>query len=122
MLKASVAVVLSLVASSWPLSGEPAANEKIPLHVLYAGHPGAKRTSDFVQFLKEHFTEVDTADLGQIQLGRKLGADVVLLDYDGDGFKAPRVSFPKGYSQPTLTIGVVGGLICSQNRLKTGYL
>lgn len=103
-------------------SSEPAAKDKIPLHILYVGHPGAERTSDFVGFLKQYFQEVETGNLAGFKLAKKPNADVVLLDYDGDGFKAPRVTFPEGYSQPTITIGVAGAMICSQNTLKTGYL
>ncbi len=104
------------------VAAEPGSKEKIPLRILYVGHPGAERTSDFVGFLKQYFLEVDTANLAGFQMRDKINADVILLDYDGDGFKAPRFSFPEGYSQPTITIGVAGGLICSQNGLKTGYL
>jgi hypothetical protein len=121
-LKARSMAALLLLTSLSLLAGEPAWNQKLPLHILYVGHPEAERTSDFVSFLKEHFQEVDTADLGQFQPKQKLNADVVVVDYDGDGFKAPRFSIPTGYSKPTVTIGVVGGLICSQSGLKTGYM
>ncbi len=118
-----VAVVsLLLLTPAFVLTAPSASQSKLPLHILYAGRPGAERTADFVGFLKDHFREVDTADLKQLRLDRKLDADVILLDYDGDGFKAPRVTFPKGYSKPTITIGVAGALICDGNTLKTGYL
>ncbi len=120
--RCSFALAVLLFAASSLLAGEPAAKEKIPLHVLYVGHPGGERAKDFVDSLKQHFTEVETGNLAGFQITQKLKADVVLLDYDGDGFKAPSVNFPEGYSKPTLTIGVAGGLICSRNALKTGYL
>jgi hypothetical protein len=107
------------------------------------GHPGSEREKDFVQFLGRHFETVKTADLGAF-VGKSFadkdmeGFDVALLDYDGDGFKAPRARvaprFPGDVSRvpralegswltrPLITVGVTGGLIASQGGLKTGYL
>ncbi len=96
--------------------------EKMPLRILYAGHPGSARETEYVAFLKEHFREVTTGDFATFKPEDARNADVVLLDYDGDGFKAPRPRLPESYSKPTLTIGVAGGLLCSNHRLKTGYL
>ncbi|MGA3267107.1 MAG: hypothetical protein ABSE16_09815 [Verrucomicrobiota bacterium] len=99
---------------------QAALTNKLPLHVLYAGHPGSGREADFVAFLKEHFREVSTTDAAQFTGHRMF--DVVLVDYDGDGFKAPRPALPDAYTRPTVTLGVMGGLLCSQHRLKTGYM
>lgn len=92
------------------------------LRILYAGHPGSPREKDFVGFLRAHFAVVETGDLAAFNGSQSDGFDVTLLDYDGDGFKAPRPRLPEGFSRPILTIGVPGGLMCSQWRLKTGYL
>jgi hypothetical protein len=96
--------------------------EKIPLRILYAGHPGSNREADFVGFLKQYFREVKTGDLARFDAKQAAEADVILLDYDGDGFKAPRPNLPAGYARPTVTLGVAGAFICSQRGLKTGYL
>jgi hypothetical protein len=74
---------------------------KIPVQTL---HPCCHRRSGEVQ-----------ARLGQ-------GHDVVILDYDGDGFKAPRVNLPRSYARSTVTVGVVGAIISGDMGLKTGYL
>ncbi len=111
-----------LLAAACSVFSAESEQGKLPLRILYVGHPGAERTTDFVSFLKEHFKNVETGDLAAFPGRTKADADVVLLDYDGDGFKAPRVHFPTGYSRPTVTIGVPGALICSANGLKTGYL
>ena len=97
-------------------------DDKLGLRILYVGHPESSRESDFVTFLKQHFRQVTTADLGKFDSRQVTDADVVLLDYDGDGFKAPRPSFPVSYARSTVTIGVAGGLWSSERGLKTGYM
>jgi hypothetical protein len=95
---------------------------KIALRILYAGHTGSARERDFVKFLGEIFSTVSTTDLARFTPANAEGADVVLMDYDGDGFKAPRPRLDEGYARATVTIGVVGAFIGSDLRLKTGYL
>lgn len=90
--------------------------------ILFAGHPGSEREKDFVGFLREHFGKVETADLKTFEESQCNGFDVTILDYDGDLFKAPRPRFSPGFSRPVLTVAVPGAFICSQARLKTGYL
>ena len=96
--------------------------DKIALRILYVGHPNSSREVDFLAFLRQHFREVNTGDLARFNAGQAADADVILFDYDGDGFKAPRPSLPTDYARPTVTIGVAGGLFCSQRGLKTGYM
>jgi hypothetical protein len=92
------------------------------LRILYAGHPGSEREKDFADFLRQYFATVETGDLAPFDGSQSEGFDVTILDYDGDGFKAPRPRLAEGFSRPLLTVGVPGGLMCSQWRLKTGYL
>lgn len=95
---------------------------KIDLRLLYVGHPVSAREADFVGFLKSHFEEVTTGDLAKFGETDADGFDVVILDYDGDGFKAPRARLKRDYSRATVTVGVVGAFICNGRGLKTGYL
>ncbi len=95
---------------------------KFPQRVLYAGKPGSAREADFVAFLRQHFRQVSTGTLAGFDAKQAADVDVILLDYDGDGFKAPRPRLPADYARPTVTIGVVGGLLCLPLKLKTGYL
>jgi hypothetical protein len=98
----------------------PATN-KISLRILYVGNPGSAREADFLAFLKQHFRQVSSANLAGFD-GTEAGkADVVLLDYDGDGFKAPQPNLSDTFDRPTLTISVAGGLWASHRGLKTGY-
>jgi hypothetical protein len=145
VVSASLLVVLLagvVSGSAQPSATSPAA-EPSQLRILYVGHPGSEREKDFVQFLGQHFETVKTADLSTFA-GKPFadkdmaGFDVAILDYDGDGFKAPRARivprFPEDASRglralegswltrPLITVGVTGGLVASQARLKTGYL
>jgi hypothetical protein len=96
--------------------------QKLNLSIFYAGHPDSAREADFVQFLGAHFTQVNSGDLAKFDGSQAAKSDVVLLDYDGDGFQAPRPMLSRDYSRPTVTIGVIGGFICGQLGLKTGYM
>ena len=96
--------------------------KKIDLRILYVGHPATERQKDFTQFLNKYFKQVQTGDLKEFSEDQANGFDVVILDYDGDGFKSPRPQLSRQYARPTVTVGVTGAFICSQMRLKTGYL
>jgi len=92
------------------------------LKILYAGRPGSDREKDFVEFLKKHFDVVRTGNLETFKETDTEGFDVTLLDWDWNEFKGPRPRLSEGFSRPLITLGVPGGLISSQWRLKTGYL
>ena len=100
------------------------ATDRNELRILYVGKPRSDREKDFVRFLGEHFATVETDDLKTFNESQCDGFDVTILDYDdgGDGFKAPRPQISGQFSRPLVTVGVPGGLTCSQWRLKTGYL
>jgi len=103
---------------------EPAPPAKITMRILYAGHPVSAREKDFVKFLGKYFTQVQTGDLATFSDKSADGFDVAILDYDSDGmdvFKFPRPKLSQNYAHATVTVGVAGGLIGSQLRLKTGY-
>jgi len=96
--------------------------EKINLRILYAGVPDTERAKDFTEFLAKHFEQVKTADYKAFKEDQAGGFDVVILDYDGVGFSAPRPNISRQYSRATVTMGVPGAFICSSLALKTGYL
>ena len=110
-----------LVPAPRCLAQAPAA-EKLALRILYVGHAGSEREADFVAFLRQHFRQVSTGNLASFDAKQAVDADVILFDYDGDGFKAPQPKLAATYARPTVTIGVAGGLWASRQRLKTGYL
>ena len=118
---AVAAFCLISAARGQDAASAPAADGKIALRVLYAGHPGSDREKDFLTFLGEHFATVGQGDLAQFADEQASGYDVVIMDYDGEGFKAPRPRISKQYARPTVTIAVVGGLAGQGLRLKTGY-
>jgi hypothetical protein len=115
-------LALLLPGTASPARAQQAPNSRIPLRILYAGHPGSAREADFLSFLTQHFRQVDAGDFARLDAKKVKEAGVVLLDYDSNGFSGPRCALPKGYARPTVTIGVIGGLLCSQLRLKTGYM
>jgi hypothetical protein len=94
---------------------------KVNLKLLYAGKPGSDREQEFVEFLRKHFREVKTADWSRFDGSQTESSDVLILDYPGDGFKAPQSRLPRDYPHPVVTIGVAGGLLSSRMGLKTGY-
>jgi hypothetical protein len=100
---------------------EPAPPAKIAMRILYAGHPGSAREKDFVEFLGKNFTQVQTGDLAAFNDKSADGFDVMILDWDSQGFNAPRPSLSRDYARATITVGVPGAIIGDQLRLKTGY-
>lgn len=92
------------------------------LRILYAGHPGSDREKDFVDFLAKHFDTVETGDLKAFKESDAEGFDVTILDYDGDGFKAPRPRLSQSFARPVITMGVAGAFISGSLDLKTDYL
>ena len=99
-----------------------AAPQQPALRILYAGHPDSEREKDFVEFLSKHFEVVETGNLKAFTDSDAEGFDVTVFDYDGDGFKAPRPSISRNFSQPVVTVGVVGAFISGSQSLKTDYL
>lgn len=98
------------------------ADGKVDLKILYAGHPGSEREEAMVTFLREHIAEVQTCDLKGFREEQAEGFSVTVMDYDGDGFKAPRPSLSQSYSRPLMTVGVAGAFICGNLSLKMDYL
>lgn len=122
----SVALLCVLLVVPACVSVQPmqrrAPTDSSDLRILYAGHPGSEREADFVEFLKPHFKEVGTGDLAAFTQSDAASFDVVILDYDGDGFEAPQPRLMPDYTRATVTVGVVGAFICGRRGLKTGYL
>ncbi len=96
--------------------------EKIDLRILYVGHPGSEREKEHMNFLRTHFKEVGKGDLQKFTGSQTESFDVIILDYDGRCFDAPRPELSREYDRPTVTIAGVGALIGSSLNLKTGYL
>jgi len=92
------------------------------LKILYAGRPGSDREKDFVAFLRKNFDTVQTGNLQTFKEADTQGFDVTLLDWDWNEPRGPRPVISESFSRPIMTLGVPGGLIASQWRLKTGYL
>lgn len=99
-----------------------AAPDRIALRVFYGGHPGTSRESDFIAFLEKYFAKVGKGDLAEFKEEQAKDFDVVIMDYDGWGSKAPRPKLSTEYTRATVTVANVGGRINSSLRLKTGYL
>ncbi len=97
-------------------------SEKIGLRILYAGLPKTERSKDFVEFLKKHFKQVETADYNAFTEDKTNGFDVTIIDYDGQNTRAPLPSISRQYSRATVTIGSPGAKLGNRLSLKTGYL
>jgi hypothetical protein len=92
------------------------------LKILYAGRPGSDREKDFVGFLRKYFDVVRTGNLETFQEADTQGFDVTLLDWDWNESEGPRPKISESFARPIITLGVPGGMICNEWRLKTGYL
>jgi hypothetical protein len=122
LMRAIGAACLVVFAGSTLCSGQEPPQLDRGLKILYAGHPGTDREKDFVGFLKKYFDVVQTGNLQAFKEADTQGFDVTLLDWDINESKGPRPQLSQGFSRPLITLGVPGGLISMQWRLKTGYL
>jgi hypothetical protein len=102
-----------------PTSANPQFNRG--LKILYVGRPGSDREKDFVGFLKQYFDVVRTGNLETFQEADTQGYDVTLLDWDWNVIRGPYPKVSRGFCRPVITLGVRGGLICRNWRLKTGH-
>lgn len=118
----SVTIESNQETTKQALSVEPDSIIKENLRILYVSNPDSTRAKDFVNFLSKHFAAVQTGDLKTFREADSEGFDVTILDYDGDGFKAPRPQISPNFSRPVVTVGVIGAHICDSLSLKTGYL
>lgn len=116
-----------LAASQGPLEEataelEPATAGKIPLKILYVGLPDTERQKDFVDFLSDHFEQVEFADYYNFEEAKTEDCDVAIFDKDGIEWKPLEIKVSDRYSRATITIGVPGAFWCSRMDLKTGYM
>jgi hypothetical protein len=118
----TVVVCLFLLAGAALCQGQEQPPLNRSLKILYAGHPGTDREKDFVGFLKQYFDVVQTGNLETFKEADTQGFDVTLLDWDWNDIKGPKPTVSESFSRPVVTLGVPGGLICRQWRLKPGYL
>jgi hypothetical protein len=108
-------------ASQAQSASAPTAAEKSKLRILYAGRPGSDREKDFVAFLKRYFETVRTGNLETFKEADTQGFDVTLLDWDWNVIRGPYPKVSSGFCRPVITLGVRGGLICLNWRLKTAH-
>jgi hypothetical protein len=92
------------------------------LKILYAGRPGSDREKDFVELLKKYFEVVQTGNLQAFKAADTQGFDVTLLDWDWNATDGPRPWVSPSFSRPVMTLGVAGGFMCRQWKLKPGYM
>jgi hypothetical protein len=96
-----------------PVAAVPAKQE---LAVLYVGSAEGPRTSDFVQFLQQHFTTVGTAVYANFDARQADPYDVVVLDVEmkpkensiGIG---PQPTLPADYARATVLISGPGVIV-----------
>ena len=123
-------LLVSAVASS------ARADDPFNLKVLYAGHPGSQRESQFRDLLKTYFQQVDTSDYREFKESRAEGHDVVIFDWDEvyprgkDGKilqEFERMAIPKApvlseqYARPTILIGAPGQVVVKKQQLKIDW-
>jgi hypothetical protein len=124
---------LAALSNDGPLPGaarvEAPQSPKQPLAVLYAGCPGTDREKDFVAFLRDHFTKVETTSLETLSMEKAKPFDVVVADWkprykyvDGraknyDSESGHHFSLSKDFTKPIVMIGAVGGEIARWSKI-----
>jgi len=96
--------------------------EKIDLRVLYVGLPDTERQKDFVDFLSQHFKQVDTADYNTFKEEQTKDCDVAIFDKDGLEWKALDINVSSQYSRATISMGVPGAFWVRKVSRRMGYM
>ena len=110
------------------LSGGASAADKQHISVLYAGASGSQRESAFLEFLRQHFTRVGSADAASFSPAAAEGYQVVILDWkplyaNGKYLGGlPTVDLPDDYDRATIMIGGLGGNIGGREKLLLDWL
>ncbi len=97
-------------------------SEKLDLRILYVGLPDTERQKDFVEFLRQHFWQVDTADYNTFKEEQTKDCDVAIFDKDGLEWKSLDIEVSGQYSRATISIGVPGAFWCRRVSSKMGYM
>ena len=98
------------------------ASGKVDLRVLYVGLPNTERQKDFVEFLRGHFEQVDTADYNTFTEEQTKDCDVAIFDKDGLEWKQLDINVSGYYSRATMSIGVPGAFWVRKVSSKMGYM
>ena len=98
------------------------ASGKVDLRILYVGLPNTERQKDFVDFLREHFEQVDTADYNTFTEEQTKDCDVAIFDKDGLEWKPLDINVSGYYSRATVSIGVPGAYWVRKVSSKMGYM
>ncbi len=98
---------------------QPAAPTKVDLAVLYVGSANSPRTTDFVNFLQQHFRTVGTAVYPTFQDREADPYDVVVLDVEmhpkenSIGIGA-QPKLPANYARATVLISGPGVIVAEK--------
>lgn len=97
-------------------------SQNLDLRVLYVGLPDTERQTDFVEFLRQHFRQVDTADYNTFKEEQTKDCDVAIFDKDGLEWKSLDIRVSSQYSRSTISIGVPGAFWCRTVSSRMGYM
>ena len=96
--------------------------KKLDLRILYVGLPDTERQKDFVEFLRQHFRQVETANYNTFEEEQTKDCDVAIFDKDGVEWKPLDIEVSGQYSRATISIGVPGAFWCDRVSSKMGYI
>ncbi len=97
-------------------------SEKFGLRILYVGLLDTERQKDFVDFLSQHFKQVDTADYNTFNEEQTKDCDVAIFDKDGLEWKALDINVSSQYSRATISMGVPGAFWVRKVSRRMGYM
>ncbi len=112
------ALIVAIASSAFTMSA--AADDKIPLKLLFVGESKSDRAKDFAHFLDSRFASVKVVDREHFDPASAASADVVLLDWSQRSvniMNMQELKSPLGpresWSKPLVLLGSAGLLIAS---------
>jgi hypothetical protein len=106
-----------IAAVGWGMPGM-AEEPRLPLRVMYLGNEGKTRATEFVDFLRTQFEQVEQRNRDDDDDFESVGAfDVVLLDWSQRDTEVEKAVSPLGprdrWSKPTVLLGSAGLLLAT---------
>ena len=115
-MKCTVLVFGLMTAIGWGVPGM-AAEPRLPLRVMYLGNEGKTRATEFVDFLRTQFEQVEQRNRDDVDFESVSAFDVVLLDWSQRDTEVEKAVSPLGprdrWSKPTVLLGSAGLLLAT---------
>lgn len=126
-IRTTVGICVLLITASILIAQCGERDGRLALSVLFAGEVDQPRSSDWMEFLTEHFTMVDSIDVSRLSMETAADADVVIID-GRFALEENRIYLPKvpplnrDFTKPVIMVGAAAGATLTRMDLKLDWM